>query len=551
MLKSLYIDNYALIENLKIDFGPGFSIITGETGAGKSILMGALSLIIGKRADTSILYDRTKKCVVEAVFFIGGYDLKNFFSQNDIDYDEKTTIRREINAAGKSRAFINDTPVNLETLTDLTYGLIDIHSQHENLSLNDNQYQLNVIDIYGNHQDNLKNYRKIFDEYLFVQKEYNEAAASISKIRSDFDYIQFQFNQIDQAKLYPNEQEELELESEQLNHAGEIKYNLENATAIFSGEEDGLLAGLKSLRSSISKVYKYFKDGAEIEMRLENAFIELKDIAAEVEDIQSRISVDPQRLEFVTQRLDLIFGLVQKHNVKTVEELIDIKNSLQQKIEAYSDSDFRLEELEKKKDRIYDELQKSTAILTEKRASKFEEIQDKVISLLFDLGIPNANFKIQRTELDEYTPNGKDLIRFMFSANKNAPLQELARVASGGELSRFMLAVKSLIAGTSGLPTIIFDEIDMGVSGEIADKVGEIIRQMSKSMQVLNITHLPQIAGKGDFHFLVYKKDNEISTKTFIRQLSPEERILEIAKMLSGKELTEAALKNARELLKG
>lgn len=551
MLQSLYIDNYALIENLKIDLKPGFTIITGETGAGKSILLGALSLIIGKRADTNILYDKTKKCIVEAVFNIKDYHLQPFFKKHDIDFENNATIRREINSAGKSRAFINDSQVTLEILNELTSKLIDIHSQHENLSLNDNLFQLHVIDVYGNHKNILDNYGVVYSDYIQVQKEYRETVSALKKINSDLDYIQFQFNQLEQAKLLPDEPEELEQELEQLNHAEEIKTNLEAATLLFSGDEEGLLSKLKSIRSFVTKVEKYIPEAKELENRLENSFIELKDIFSEIDNLNQKISLDPQRLEFVSKRLDLIYGLLQKHGVKTVRELIDIREQFRLKLDNISNGDYKIEELEKKLAFVGNELKKSSEMLTKNRTEKFEEIENKVTSLLIDLGIPNANFKIERQELEDYSSDGKDLIQFMFSANKNATVQEISRVASGGELSRFMLGIKSIIADSAGLPTIIFDEIDMGVSGEVADKVGNIIKKMSGGMQVINITHLPQIAGKGDNHFLVFKKDNETSTKTFIKLLSSEERVMEIAKMLSGKELTEAALKNARELMKG
>lgn len=551
MLQSLYIDNYALIENLKIDLKPGFTIITGETGAGKSILLGALSLIIGKRADTNILYDKTKKCIVEAVFNIKDYHLQPFFKKHDIDFENNATIRREINSAGKSRAFINDSQVTLEILNELTSKLIDIHSQHENLSLNDNLFQLHVIDVYGNHKNILENYGVVYSDYIQVQKEYRETVSALKKINSDLDYIQFQFNQLEQAKLLPDEPEELEQELEQLNHAEEIKTNLEAATLLFSGDEEGLLSKLKSIRSFVTKVEKYIPEAKELENRLDNSFIELKDIFSEIDNLNQKISLDPQRLEFVSKRLDLIYGLLQKHGVKTVRELIDIREQFRLKLDNISNGDYKIEELEKKLAFVGNELKKSSEMLTKNRTEKFEEIENKVTSLLIDLGIPNANFKIERQELEDYSSDGKDLIQFMFSANKNATVQEISRVASGGELSRFMLGIKSIIADSAGLPTIIFDEIDMGVSGEVADKVGNIIKKMSGGMQVINITHLPQIAGKGDNHFLVFKKDNETSTKTFIKLLSSEERVMEIAKMLSGKELTEAALKNARELMKG
>ena len=549
MLRSLYIDNYALIDNLNIDFDKGLSIVTGETGAGKSILLGALALILGKRADTNVLNNRLKKCVVEALFTISEYDLHHFFETNDIDYDDNTVIRREIGKNGKSRAFINDTPVNLDTINELTRKLIDIHSQHENLSLNDSLFQLKVIDNYGNLHEILEDYQLAFFNYRKLLREHNELRESYEKNRADLDYYQFQYNQLIEAKLQVNEQEDLELEQEQLNHAEEIKTNLEEALSMLTDDESGLVNRLKILQNIASKLLKYIPQTEELSERLASAYIELKDISTELENLYQHTSLDPDRLDFVNSRLDLIFTLLKKHNVQSVNQLIEIQGNLKKKIDDISSADFRIDELSAQLSKQEEILKNKSNQLTAARKQKIPEIQDKVIRLLLDLGMPNAKFSILLRQLENPVITGNDTIQFMFTANKNTPLQEISKIASGGELSRFMLAIKSLISDSVGLPTIIFDEIDTGVAGEIADKVGTIIKKMSEGMQVINITHLPQVASKGDFHYLVYKLELESSTKTYMKLLNPEERHLEIAKMLSGKELTDAAMENARELL--
>ncbi len=550
MLRSLYIDNYALIDNLYVDFNKGLSIITGETGAGKSILLGALSLILGKRADTNVLNNRLKKCIVEAVFNISEHNLQRFFEANDIDYDVNTVIRREIGSNGKSRAFINDTPVNLDTINELTRKLIDIHSQHENLSLNDSVFQLKVIDNFGNLHEILEDYQVAFLNYRKLLKEYEELREGYEKNRADLDYFRFQYNQLAEAKLQVNEQEDLELEQEQLTHAEEIKTNLEESLSMLADDESGLVTRLKVLQNITSRLLKYIPRTEEISKRLESAYIELKDISSELENLYHHTALDPERLDFVNSRLDLIFTLLQKHHVQSAGQLIEIKDGLEKKINDIANADFRLEELSAQLSGQEKILQNEAGRLTTARKQKIPEIQNKVIQLLLELGMPNAKFMIQLRQLGTPVITGNDAVQFMFTANKNTPLLEISKIVSGGELSRFMLAIKSLISDSVGLPTIILDEIDTGVAGEIADKVGTIIKKMSEGMQVINITHLPQVASKGDYHYLVYKLDHESSTKTYMKLLNQDERHLEIAKMLSGKELTDAAMENARELLK-
>ena len=488
--------------------------------------------------------------MVEALFNISEYDLQHFFEMNDIDYDDNTVIRREIGKNGKSRAFINDTPVNLDTINELTRKLIDIHSQHENLSLNDSLFQLRVIDNYGNLHEILEDYRIAYVNHRKLMREYHELMESYEKNRADLDYYEFQHSQLNEAKLQVSEQEDLELEQEQLNHAEEIKTNLEEALSILSDDESGLVNRLKTLQNLATKLLKYIPQAEELSERLESAYIELKDISSEVDNLYQHTLLDPDRLEFVNNRLDLIYTLLKKHNVQSVDQLIEIQGNLKKKIDDISNADFRIDELSAQMSKQEIILKNKSDKLTEARKQKIPEIQNKVIRLLLDLGMPNAKFSIQLRQPENPLITGNDTIQFMFTANKNTPLQEISKIASGGELSRFMLAIKSLISDSVGLPTIIFDEIDTGVAGEIADKVGTIIKKMSEGMQVINITHLPQIASKGDFHYLVYKLEHESSTKTYMKLLNPEERHLEIAKMLSGKELTDAAMANARELLK-
>ncbi len=549
MLQSICIQNYALINELEIDFNKGLNIITGETGAGKSILLGALSLVLGQRADTGVLKDKTRKCFVEAKFQIKQYRIKNFFKQNDLDYEDLTTIRREITDHGKSRAFINDTPVNLSVLKELSSFLIDIHSQHESLLLGDDHFQLSLVDSFADHQELINAYRNRFEEYNILNSEYDKLVNNAQKAKTDLDYYQFQFDQLESVKLIDGEQEELEEELEQLNHAEEVKLKLSESLHLLSGEEISIISNLKQTKNGIDSISKYIKEGDDLTNRIESMYIELQDINNEIEQLNEKLEHNPNRIEFIRERLDNIYALEQKHKVSTVKELIEIKDDLQVKIDKITSYDFETEKIKKQLDLILDELTNNARQISENRGVIIPNIENKVIEILQLLGIPNANFKVEQVPTKEFLPSGKEIIRFLFSANKNVVLEELSRVASGGEISRLMLSIKSLIVETTTLPTIIFDEIDTGTSGEIADKMGTIIKQMSKNMQVINITHLPQIAGKGDFHYLVYKKDNHETTNTYIKLLSKEERIKEIAKMLSGEALTDAAIENAKVLL--
>lgn len=550
MIQSLSVENYAIINNLEIEFSRGLSIITGETGAGKSILLGALSLILGKRADTSILKDKTRKCIVEGTFDITEYGFQGFFDENDIDYDDSTILRREISPNGKSRAFINDTPVNLNILSELGIRFIDIHSQHQNLNLSNSQFQLKVIDCFSHSEDLLRKYQDVYNLFKNLSKEYQYLLEKSQQSQADLDYYQFQFNQLDIAKLKENEQYELEQELEKLNHAEEIKNNLNNSVSLLSGEDNTVLSQLKDIHSFINKIIKFYPDVTEHAKRLESSYIELKDVANELEQLKEKIELDPDKLEYINERLDLIYSLQHKHKVNTIKDLKKIKESLKQKIDEVSSYEFKLEDLKKRINECENKLNDFAQQLSQQRQESLKNIEKEITVLLLDLGIPNGRFKIHHEITGDYTINGIDRVQFLFSANKNITLQEISKIASGGELSRLMLSIKSLLSDSSGLPTIIFDEIDMGVSGEIADKVGNIIKRMSKGMQIINITHLPQVACKGDFHYLVYKSDEGESTTAHVKLLNNEERHIEIARMLSGEELTEAAMENARELLK-
>lgn len=539
-----------MIRQLEINFNSGLSIISGETGAGKSIILGALSLILGQRADTQMLRDREKKCIVEGAFGIKEYKLQGYFRDNDLDYEELTTLRREIGSNGKSRAFVNDTPVKLNILRDLSLQLIDIHSQHENLELANNLFQLKVIDVFARHSDLVEDYIINYKQYRELEKKLTVLSNTAQQSKQDLDYFQFQFNQLEEAHLVPGEQEKLEEELETLDHAEEIKTNLGNASFILASEENALLTRLLETLHLLGKLKSYFSKAGELYDRLESSHIELKDIAMEIERLDEEVEHNPTRAAEVNERLDLIYSLQQKHLVRTVDELIGIKEEFQQKIDEATSYEVEIGKLVKELDARKIKLEKLAVKLRESRLRKIPEMESHLTGMLRQLGMPNGKFRIEHKETEDFTPTGIDKVVFLFSANKQSDLQDISVVASGGELSRVMLSLKTLITSSSGLPTIIFDEIDSGVSGDIADRVGNILADMAQNMQVINITHLPQIASKGKNHYKVYKKDEEDSTNTYIKLLNNEERIEEIAKLLSGKELTDAAIKNARELLK-
>ncbi len=548
MISNLKIRNYALIESLEIGFISGYITITGETGAGKSILMGALSIILGQRADTSVLLKKDEKCIVEGQFVIGKRH-RSFFDKHDLDFETETLLRREILPGGKSRAFINDTPVQLSVLKELGDQLVDIHSQHQSLRLSDHIYQLNVVDYVSENDRELDEYRRIYDTYLVKKAALTEQLEEIEKISGELDFYQYQYDELSKTDLKPSELEELERESTQLEHAEEIKLSLTGAGEALSGEGQALnlLNEAVTLQKRSAEVHP---PSAEFAKRLESAYIELKDIAAEMDALAERIEHDPGRLQQTRERIDLIYSLLQKHRLKEVEELIALREELNGKITAIAFSDEHLKKMGAELEEIRTSLQERAKKLHATRVKTGSFIEKKIAEQLKQLGIPNAVFLVKVDPTGEPARNGMSDVRFLFSANKQAPPEEISKVASGGEISRLMLTIKSLMSDYKGLPTLIFDEIDAGVSGEIAEKMGAIMKRMSGGRQVIAITHLPQVASQGEEHFLVYKEEEERSTVTHIRKLSADERVTEIAKLLSGERLSEAAISNARELLK-
>ena len=551
MLKSLYINNYALIDELKIEFDQGFSVITGETGAGKSIILGALSLILGQRAESKYIKQGEAKCTIEGVFNISVYELHPFFEANDMVYDgDECIIRREIWASGKSRAFVNDSPVYLNHLKELGDRLIDIHSQHENLSLNDNLFQLNLIDSIAKTSAVKKKYGDYYHAYRLVEKELTQLHQLAKKNKEEEDYLRFQYDSLSEAHLSTDEQEELEAELETITHAEEIKSGLYKLTNLLSGEEQSVENGLRQALDAAKSLQKFLSSSQDLVARIESAYIDMKDVRQEAERMFEDVEFNPDRQQLIEDRLSVIYSLQQKHSVSTVEELIAIHTEIGAQLQNIESMDERIEELEKeftkKKKVVYAE----ATVLSELRKSAVAAIEKNIVDQLAYLGMPNARFEITFADKKQLDATGKDTISFMFSANKNTQLQPISQIASGGEISRLMLTLKSLVAGATALPTIIFDEVDTGTSGEIADKMGLIMRKLSHNMQVLAITHLPQIATKGDAHLYVYKEDTTESTITTVKRLSMTERIEEIARMLSGAETTVQALENAKVMLK-
>ena len=550
MLIKLYVQNYALIKDLDVELEDGLTIITGETGAGKTILLGALSLILGNRADTSVLLEKDQKCVVEGTFRIGEYDLAEFFSSNELDHEPVTILRREINPAGKSRAFINDTPVTVNLLKELGDRLIDIHSQHQTLMLSDNSFQLNVIDSFAGTVKLLDEYKTAYHKYRSLRKEYNEVKDKADRNKADLEYYQFQVNQLEDAKLAEGEQEELEREQELLSHAEEIKLALGNASGLFSSDGNSILASLREARINLSKIKDFFPQGEELLNRTESSYVDLNDIAGELEKLASSVEADPGRLSRLHDRLDTVYALIQKHRVGSLNELIIKREELKKLVRSIITSDDRMVELESLLIKETDNLKKLAGEISAKRKAVLHDVEKKITDLLKQLGMPNARFRILLASLQDFISTGTDHADFLFSANKQVEPENLARIASGGELSRVMLSLKSLLTKNTNLPTIIFDEIDAGVSGEVADKVGQILAGMGKYMQVVNITHLPQVASRGKKHYHVYKDESSHETITRIKLLSADERVIEVARLLSGSEITETAIKNAKELIK-
>lgn len=552
MLQSLYIQNYALIDTLDIRFDTGFSVITGETGAGKSIILGAIGLLLGQRADSKAIKNGSSRCIVEARFQISAYHMETFFKENDLEYDgEECIIRREVLSSGKSRAFINDTPASLSQMKELGEKLIDVHSQHQNLLLNKEGFQLSVVDLVAQNQQTLSDYKHWFSSYKECCRTLKETIEVAEKNKADEDYVRFQLEQLEEAKLYDGEQEALEQEAEILTHAEEIKAGLYKVEGTFSYEEQGILPNLKEALNTLRNLNSIYPITEELSDRLENSYIELKDIEQETGRLNENIEFNPERLERVNERLNIIYSLQQKHRVKTVKELLDITKSYRIRLNAITSSDDSIAELTAKKDKLYKQVLEFAAKLTKQRKSAATEIEKQMQARLIPLGMPNVRFKVELAPCEKPDTDGMDKISFLFSANKNGTLQNVAAIASGGEVARVMLSIKALIAGTMNLPTIIFDEIDTGVSGEIAERMAHIMQEMGQNgHQVISITHLPQIASLGTAHYKVYKKDNETGTSSHIRKLTEEERVDEIAHMLSGSTLTEAAINNAKALLK-
>ena len=549
MLKSLEIQNYALIEHLSIDFDSGLSILTGETGAGKSIIMGALSLILGQRADTKAIQEGKAKCVVEAVFDVKDYGLEELFQLNDVDYDSELIVRREVLDSGKSRAFLNDTPVSLQFLKEVTSKLIDVHSQHANLLLSNDDFQLDVLDSVAQTKELETEYRKMFETYRSVLKQLKEIRDTALREQEEREYIQFQYAQLSEMKLVQGEQEELERELDMLNHSEEIKRALSFVVDVLDNEQQGVLSSLKDVISNLRKIISYLPVADALQERVDSCKIELQDIENEVMHTLNATDFDPNKKNEIEERLNLIYSLQQKHRVSSVGELLSLQQSFEMRLQAIDSYDEQINALENRLSDVKNQLDLSASALTDKRKSVCEEIERNMECKLQLLGMPNARFVVDLTSKEEFSATGKDDVAFLFSANKNAVPKNLTNIASGGEMSRVMLSLKSLIATKSLLPTIIFDEIDTGVSGEIAHRMGEIMRSMSKTMQVITITHLPQIAAKGDAHYKVYKADTDLATYTHIVRLKDAERPQEIAELLSGKNPSQAALDNAKELL--
>lgn len=552
MLRSLFIQNYALIEKLDINFGSGFSVITGETGAGKSIILGAIGLLLGQRADVKAIRTGASKCIIEAHFNISAYGMRPFFEVNELEYEEECILRREVHASGKSRAFINDSPASLTQMKELGELLIDVHSQHQNLLLNKEGFQLNVLDILSHNEGDLSVYQLMYNEWKQALHDLETLIARAEQDKADEDYIRFQLEQLEEAGLSVDEQEKLEQEADTLTHAEEIKAGLFRAGQTLYSEEGGLLSELKNCLSIMLGLQNVFPVAGELAERLESTFIELKDISQEISGKEESVEFNPTRLEEVNERLNLIYTLQQKHRVSTVEELLALEDEYATKLSTITSSEEEIEKQKARCDNLYNKVKKQAAVLTKARMDAAREVEQQMASRLVPLGMPNVRFQVEMSTRKELGLHGADAVTFLFSANKNGTLQSISSVASGGETARVMLSVKAMIAGAVKLPTIVFDEIDTGVSGEIADRMADIMEEMGESnRQVISITHLPQIAARGRVHYKVYKQDNDKETNSHIRRLTDKERVEEIAHMLSGAILTEAALNNAQALLKG
>ena len=551
MLKRLAIRNYALIDNLDICFSKELNILTGETGAGKSIILGALSLILGQRAESKYFFNQQKKCIIEGTFQLDGFYLNEFFAENDLDFDLETVLRREISSDGKTRAFINDTPVNLAILKKIGEKLIDVHSQHATLEINDDEFQLLVIDTVAGNQNLLTDYRKLYKAYRNAQSKLKDLISQSEQSKSDLDYFQFQFDELEKAKLFAGEQVDLEKEVDALSHAEDIKKNLQNAISILNENEPSAIAQIKEAALSLAHAEKYKVELNELTDRLNSCLIEVKDILSEIEQVEQSSIVNPISLQKLSDRLDLIYSLQKKHRVGSEVELIAVRDVISSKLNGILFADEDIEKLKTEVDVYFKKIQNLSLQLNISRVESIPKVEEAIMNTLAEIGMPNAVLQVMNNTLPEgkFDENGNNEIKFLFSANKGQAPLPMNKVASGGELSRLMLSIKSLIAMHTALPTLIFDEIDTGISGEIALKVGHIMEKLSKNMQVIAITHLPQIASKGDTHYRVFKNELDEITRTNINELNQEERIVEIAKMLSGDNPGESAIQNARDLI--
>lgn len=549
MLLQLKIENYALIRELQLEFSSGFTCITGETGAGKSILLGALTLLLGERADRSVLFDKKRKCIVEAIFRINNYNLEEFFQENDLDYDDEITCRREVSDNGKTRTFINDTPVPLNLMRDLGERLVDIHSQNKTIVLNNSDFQLSVVDDYAGHQTLLKEYRKLFILHKETLKRLHELIEKDEKAKSERDYIQFLFEEIEKAEIKAGEQETMEKELELINHAEQIKNNLQASSYLISGQDNNLTGILNEIKNLVTQVAIYHPKIQELQDRILQCILEFKDIDNDISRLADTISYNAEMKEMLQTKLDQLNRLLAKHRLRSDEELISLKNELSEKLYGFDTLGDEISMLQNKTDELFILLKEKASIISANRGKIIPEIEKQIVTLLKSLGIPDAqvNIKIDRT--DHLNESGNDQVIMFFNANKGGSMKELAKVASGGELSRLMLSVKSLISTRNLLPTLILDEIDSGISGEVAGRAATIMKRMSEKMQVIAITHLPQIAGKADYHIRASKEIEEGKSVSRINVIKGEDRVSEIAKMLSNENITAASLQTARELL--
>ena len=550
MLRSLFIQNFALIEHIEIDFEDGFSVITGETGAGKSIILGAIGMLLGQRADVKSIRPGATKCVIEARFYIACYDVRSFFEENGLDYEGECILRRELYASGKSRTFINDTPVSLALIKELGELLVDIHSQYQNLLLHKEGFLLDVLDVLVSNREMLASYRRVYEEWKHVQNELQKLIDASEKAKADEDYLLFQLEQLDEARLIDDEQSELEREAEILEHAEEIKAGLYKAVQLLETDESGALSVLKDCQVTLDSLQSVYVPAGELSERLNAVCIEVNDILHELANKEEDVEFNPARLSEVNERLNLIYALQQKHRVSTIHELLILAEDFRQRLSDIASSDDDIRDLRQRCDACYEEMLHMADELTKKRLDASKIVEQQMVARLAVLGMPNVRFVVELGKRNEPGLYGMDTVTFKFSANKNGALLPISAVASGGEIARVMLSLKAMVAGVIKLPTIIFDEIDTGVSGEIADRMADIMLGMCKGgCQVISITHLPQIAARGRVHYKVYKLDNEKETNSYIRRLTEEERVEEIAHMVSGVVLTEAALENARSLL--